>query len=119
MHAIACPWRRLVRLWSRLSVATQGAVVVIGLMVIESQVVLWWSVQDQKSVLGPLTALSASKRLMLVLAHGCLTLAFVLGGYSVLKRSANWPFLVGRIADLASWIIIGLLLIALINLFFR
>jgi len=65
----------------------------------------------------------------LVLVNGCLTLAFALGGYFVRKRMlrdamANRPFLeglrrgtAGRLANLATWIVIGLLLVALFNLF--
>jgi len=71
--------------------------------------------------------------LTLVLVNGCLTLAFALGGYFVLKRMLQ-PLSVltryveqilegsrhgtaDRIAKFASWIVIALLLVALFNLF--
>jgi hypothetical protein len=62
----------------------------------------------------------------LVLVNGCLALALAFGGYFgyfALKRMVDRPFLeglrhgtAGRIANLASWIVIALLLVTLFNL---
>src|SRR5215472_17823607 len=58
--------------------------------------------------------------LTLVFVNGCLTLAFALGGYFVLKRMLRYPLrqgAAGGIAQVAQWTLIGLLLVALFNLF--
>jgi len=58
--------------------------------------------------------------LTLVFVNGCLTLAFALGGYFVLKRVLRYPLrqgAAGGIAQVAQWTLIGLLLVALFNLF--
>lgn len=58
--------------------------------------------------------------LTLVLVNGCLTLAFALGGYFVLKRMLQQMPRAGtgnRIGNLAVGLVIGLLLLVLFNLF--